>query len=125
MNPSNPYATPATKVESRGWGLIDFSALGLWIAIPISVYIARLVLLPVFTDFEIALPLLTQYLLSVYAPFLLAAASLLIVVLLVKVPYGNPRRNLIWGATVLGLLVGAGGTVALLSPLFTLWRNLI
>ena len=125
MNRSNPYATHATKVESRGWGLIDFSALGLWIAIPISVYIARLVLLPVFTDFEIALPLLTQYLLSVYAPFLLAAASLLIVVLLVKVPYGNPRRKFIWGATVLGLLVGAGGTVALLSPLFTLWRNLI
>jgi hypothetical protein len=77
MNASKPHESPSTKSESSSWRPIDFLAAGLWLAIPVGMFIARRQLLPVFEDFGVELPIATQYLLRHIHLFCLQSLRLL------------------------------------------------
>ena len=126
MKTPNPYESPATQSESqpRSWRWIDFFATGLWIIIPIAVFAGRQLLLPVFDDFDIEVPISSQYLLSFYSPVLLAIASFIVLLGMFTVPHGTTRRGFVWAATVFGILVGVLCVLAIVLPLFSLWRGL-
>lgn len=124
MNTPTPYEPPATKSESHSWRRIDFFAAGLWITIPIAVFVGRKKLLPVFDDFGVELPISSQYLLSFSSPVLLAIASLIVLLAMFTVPYGTTRRRFIWLASIFGILVGVVCVLPIIVPLLSLWRRL-
>ncbi|MCO6042405.1 hypothetical protein NG895_00655 [Aeoliella sp. ICT_H6.2] len=106
MNDSNPYQSPATKPRPRGWFLVDFILAGLWIAIPIGVFAGRQILLPIYLEFGIELPAVTQLLVRLYAPVPLSYLSILVLAGILLIPHGNVRRVFLAFACVLGLFVG-------------------
>jgi hypothetical protein len=124
MNAPNPYASSSTKSESSSWRTIDFFAAGLWLAIPIALFIGRRELLPVFEDFGVELPTATQYLLRLYSPIPFAIAALVVFLAILSIPYGSMRRRFMWLACITGGLIGAVCLVSFLAPLFSLWQNL-
>ena len=124
MNASNPYESPSTKSESHSWRPIDFFVVGLWLAIPIGVFVGRRLLLPVFTDFDVELPTATQYLLSLYSPILLTIASLVVLLAIFIIPYGSTRRRFMWVACISGVLTGVVCSLSILGPLLSLWQDL-
>lgn len=125
MNTSNPYESPSTKSKPSLWRPIDFVVAGLWLAIPIGVFIGRLQLLPVFEEYGVELPAATQYLLGQYSPFPFAIASLLVLLAILSIPSGNIRRRFMWLACVSGTMIGAACLLTFLVPLFSLWQDLI
>ena len=124
MNPSNPYKPPPTQSEARTWRPIDFFVVGLWLAIPVGVFAGRQLLLPVFEDFEVRLPIASQYLLSFYSPIPLAILSLVVLLIVFIVPSGRMRRRLIQLSGILGVLVGAVCLLSIIGPVVSLWRDL-
>ena len=124
MNASNPYEPSSTRSEASSWRTIDFFAAGLWLAIPIGLFIARRQLLPVFEDFDVELPAATQYLLRRYSPIPFAIASLAVFLAIFRLPHGGIRRRFMWFACITGGLTGAGCAVSFLAPLLSLWQNL-
>ena len=124
MNASNPYESPSTNTESRSWRPIDFVIVGVWLAIPIGVFVGRQPLLHVFTDFGVELPTATQYLLSFFSPILLTIASLVVLLGIFIIPYGGTRRRFIWLACITGMLIGAIYSLSILGSLLSLWRDL-
>lgn len=124
MNASNPYESPSTTSESPSWRPTDFFGIGLWIAIPIVVFLGRQLLLPVFEEFEVRLPAATQILLHFYAPYLFAMASVAVILTICTMPYGRARRRFVTAACVLGVLTGVVCLISLLGPLFSLWQDL-
>ena len=124
MNAPNPYESPSTKSESSSWRPIDFVAVGVWLAIPIGVFIGRRHLLPMFEDFGVELPTATRYLLSLYSPLPFAIISIVVLVTALNLPYGSMRRRFIWLACITGGLIGATCLVLFLVPLFPLGKDL-
>ncbi len=124
MNASNPYESPSTTSESRSWRPIDFFVVGLWLAIPIGVFVGRQLLLPVFEDFGVELPTATQYLLHFYSPYLITIASVVVLLAMFIIPYGSMRRRFMWVACISGVLTGVVCSLSILGPLFSLWQDL-
>ena len=123
MNEINPFESPSARPDLARWRPIDWFVVGLWIAIPLGVFAARVFLRPVFTEFEVALSGTTEYLLTMYAwvPFALASAA----VTLTMVSIGPERRNrLTWVAAIVGGIVGLICLGSLLVPLVSLWLAL-
>ena len=124
MNASNPYESPSTTSESHSWRPIDFLVVGLWLAIPIAVFVGRQLLLPVFEDFGVELPTATQYLLHFNSPYLLTIASVVVLLAMFIIPYGSMRRRFMWVACISGVLTGVICSLSILGPLFSLWQGL-
>ena len=124
MNTSNPYEPTSTQIESRSCRPIDFFVVGLWLAIPVGVFVGRQLLLPVFSDFEVELPTATQSLLSFYSPISLTIASLVVLLAILIIPYGSTRRRFMRLACISGVLVGVVCSLSILGPLLSLWRDL-
>ncbi len=124
MNASNPYESPSTTSESRSWRPIEFFVVGLWLAIPISVFVGQQLLLPVFEDFGVELPTATQYLLHFYSPYLFTIASVVVLLAMFIVPYGRTRLLFMWLACITGVLIGVVCLLSFLVPLLSLWQNL-
>ena len=124
MNDSNPYEPPSAKSQPSSWTLIDYVVAGIWLAIPIGVFVGRQLLLPVFTDFGVELPTLTQSLLRFYSPFLFAIPSFVVLLAMFNFPHGSTRRRLVWLASAIGGLIVVICLLSFLVPLFSLWQNL-
>ena len=124
MSNSNPYQSPLTKPGSGAWRPVDFIVAGIWIAIPIGVFVGRRMLFPVFEEYGIELPVVAQYLFGPYAPLPFAFVSLIVVVLVCCLPAGKMRRGFMWMACILGVLLGVLCSVVMLLPLLSLWQNL-
>ena len=124
MNASNPYESPSTKSKSSSWRAIDFLVAGLWLAIPIGVFVGRRLLLPVFTEFGVELPTATQYLLRPYSPIPFTIASLVVLLAIFSIPYGSMRRRFMWLACITGVLIGVVCLLSFLVPLLSLWQDL-
>jgi hypothetical protein len=124
MNSSNPYHPPATRTEARSWRPIDFIVVGLWLAIPVGVVAGRQLLLPVFEDFEVGLPIASQYLLSFYSAFLLAIVSLVVLLAVFAMPNGSVRRRFVQFSSIFGVLVFVVCSLSIIGPLVSLLRDL-
>lgn len=123
MDSRNPYKSPAPESELQSWQRIDFFAAGLWIAIPIAVFVGRKFLLPMFDDFGVELSASSQYMLSFWSPVLLAIACLVFMLAMFTGPYGITRRRVIRLATMFGMVVGVIIILSVLGPVLTLWRD--
>jgi hypothetical protein len=123
-NASNPYESPSAESKSRSWRPIDSLAAGLWLAIPIGVFVGRRLLLPVFEDFGVELPTATKSLLRPYSPVPFAIASFVVLLAIFSIPYGSMRRGFMWLACISGVLVGAVCLLSVFVPLLSLWQNL-
>ena len=124
MNAAYPYEPPSTSPESRCWRPIGFLVVGLWLAIPIGVFTDRQPTLRVFEEYGVNLPTATQYLLHFYSPYLLAIASIVVILAMLIITYGSARRRFASLACISGVLVGAICSLAILGPLWSLWRDL-
>ena len=89
-----------------------------------SVFVGRQLLLPVFEDFGVELPIATQYLLHFYSPYLITIASLVVLLAMFMTPYGSTRRRFVWLACITGVLIGVVCLLSFLVPLSSLWQNL-
>ncbi len=74
----------------------------------------------VFSDFEVELPITTQYLFYSYTPLVLSIVSTL-VVLSISI---HPMRNKTVIACVVGALLWMACLLVLFLPLVSLWQNL-
>ncbi len=124
MNASNPYESPSSESESTSWTLIDYMAAGIWLAVPVSIAVARRPLTHVFEDFGVELPATTQYLLNFNSPLVLAIPAVALLLAMFAIPPGNTRRQFVRFALVSGLLAGAFCVLSILGPLYSLWQNL-
>ena len=124
MNSTNPYAPPSTRAGSRPWPPIDLLATGIWLLIPIGLFLGRWKLLPVYQKFGLVLPSATKFLTLPFTPVLFSIASLFVVFVMFSIPYGIMRRRFSWLACIAGGLVGSVCLVSFLAPLFELWQGL-
>ena len=124
MNATDPYESPSKTSKSPSWRPIDFFVAGLWLAIPISVFVARRTLLPVFEDFGVELPTATQYLLHFYSPYLIAIASAVVLLAMFIIPSGTMRLRFMWLVCITGVLIGGACLLSFLVPLLALWQDL-
>lgn len=124
MNESraNDEAALEHTPNPRAFG--DLVVAGLWIAIPTGVLLARWLFLPIFSDFGVALPSATEYLLHFNATILAALAAFIVVLFLFITPNGPARRLIRWIAFIAGALLVLVCVVAFLVPLASLWQNL-
>jgi len=124
MNAANPYESPSTTLESQSRRPIDFFVVGLWLAIPIGVFAGQQLLLPVFEDFGVALPTVTQYLFHFYSPYLFAIVSAVVLLTMFIIPYGTTRRRFISMACIFGVLTAVVSLLSILGPFFSLRQAL-
>ena len=88
-----------------------------WVVLGVLLAIGRLILLPIYADFDATLPQITVALLSLFAPlpfFLLAGVSLVVVI---AMPSERTKRWAALLSLLLGLLVGLFCAYAVLLPL--------
>ena len=124
MNAAYLYEPLSTSPESRSWRPIDLLVVGLWLATPIGVFAVRKPTLHVFEEYGGNLLTTTQYLLHFYSPYLLAIASIVVILAMLIIPYGSAGRRFASLACISGVLVGAICSLAILGPLWSLWRDL-
>lgn len=124
MNATNPYESPSTTSDSRSWRPIDFFVVGLWLVIPICVFVGRRLLLPALEDFGVEVPTVTQYLLHYYSPYLIAIVSVVVLLAMYFIPYGRTRRGFMWFACISGVLTGVVCLLSILGPWYSLQQGL-
>jgi hypothetical protein len=124
MSESNPYVSPSVESRSGSWRLVDIFVVGLWVAIPTGVFVGRLVLLPVFEDFGVSLPIVTQYLLNPYAAPLLAVVTVIVLLGMFLIADGSSRRLFVWLACGFGAVAAVICLAAFVGPALSLWQNL-
>jgi len=122
----NPYAAPSTS-EGKGstsWAYPMVVAAGPWLAVAAGVALGRLMLGPLFADFDLELPRLTAALLSFYAPFVFIAVGMDFLLIALAMPSERSRRRAALAALVLAIVVGVACLAAFMLPLISLMRAL-
>jgi hypothetical protein len=102
MNDSNPYEAPSTNSKSRPWRLIDFLVAGIWLAIPIGVFVSGRLFRPAFDDFGVDLGAAARYLLRPYSAIPFTIASVVVLFAMFRIPQGSMRRGFVWLACTTG-----------------------
>jgi hypothetical protein len=124
MNDSNPYEAPSTNSRSSPWRLIDFLVAGIWLAIPIGVFVGGRLLRPAFDDFGVDLDGAAQYLLRPYSAIPFTIASVVVLLAMFRIPQGSMRRRFVWLACTTGGAIGVACLLSLLVPLYSMWQDL-
>lgn len=124
MSVENPFASPSTTSHSESARAIDFLAVGLWLAIPIGVFIGQQLVLPYIENFGTPVSTFTKYLFDFYSPYLFASVSIAMVLAIFFIRHNRVRRRIVWFACVLGSLTVVACSLSLLVPLSSVWWNL-
>ncbi len=124
MNVTNPYEPPSPRSKSGAWRPIDYLTAVCWLALPVGVFLAQQLLLPVYLDFEVQLPTATQHLLHPISPLACTLAAFVVLLAVFSIPEGRLRRRFMWLAGLSGVLFAALCLLAFLAPLFSLFQNL-
>ena len=124
MNDSNPYEAPSTNSNSSPWRLIDFLAAGIWLSIPIGVFIGGRLLRPAFDEFGVDPGAAARYLLRPYSAIPFTIASVVVLLALFRIPQGSMRRRFVWLVSTTGVAIGVACLLPLLVPLYSMWQDL-
>lgn len=124
MNSINPFESPSTTANPSGWQPLDFFVAGLWLSIPVCVFFARLLIVPIFADFGMALPWATRFVILRSTLLALGFGAAFFILALLYLPQGRARRAVAQFGCILGNIIAAFCLIAFLVPLFMLWQNL-
>lgn len=124
MNPLNPYESPATRSAISNWQLVDICVTGVWLSIPIGVFVGRLWLTPIFADFGVELPASTQLVIRLSTNVCLALVSAMLLLAVFSIQDIRKRRAVAYLACVAGAILGLACLLAFLLPLVALAQNL-
>lgn len=124
MNASLSNEFSATESQQLSWRLADLFVGALWCSIAIGVFAGRQLLMPIFEDFEVALPTATAYLLSFHAGVSALLVAFAVLLLLYLLPSGGGRAWFKLAAGIAGILLAVALFLGCLVPLISLWSDL-
>lgn len=124
MNASHPNDVPPSEPKPSPWLFADLVVIGLWLAIPIGVFVGRQLFRSTFTEFEVELSIVTEYLLHFYSCVFVSSAAFIVLLLLFSIPDGSARCLFRRVAGIAGALLGIVCLLAFLVPLVSLWQDL-
>lgn len=102
------------------WHPVDYFLTGLWLSIPSGLFASQRLLIPLFNDASVTLPVVAPHLLHQHAPLLLLIVALAVLITLLIVPGGSSRRLCRWTACLSGILIASLYVYALAVPLVQL-----
>ena len=118
----NPYATPNTT-DVRTAPKLSFAILfsgAWWLAVTIGILFGRRVMVPIYADFGVELPTITQFLIHPAAAALAGAATISVLLLAFMLPSNQSRNIVALLSTTVAILAGVICVYGLLRPLAVL-----
>ncbi len=110
-----PYAS-GVRPSCHGTPLIVYS-VGLWLAITIGVTFLRHSMVPIYVEFELDIPIITQMLVHPLAPIFFGATTISIFFITFGLPSLQNRKLAVLVAIVLGIMTGFTCAFGFFGPL--------